>query len=454
MKHLLFPLLFVVATPMFLLGQSPIPKGPHGAATESFQQKVLGVLQRETEERPEGVDPEYWSFLISEDNRPTEDRVALGKKLYFDPRLSKDGTVSCATCHDTTRGFTDQRATSEGIGAQIGKRNSPTTMNVAFLHTMFWDGRSPSIEHQAMQPIINPIEMGMPDEELAIIAGIKDDPEYVELFEKAYGNPVNYKDIGRAIATFERTLLFLDSPVRQFLNGDQNAISENAKKGWILFNTKGRCVTCHAISPSNPIGSDNKFHNIGISAQLQNFEELSHQALAALETDSSDSALDELALSSDAGELGRFLVTKNKSDIGAFRTPSLSNVGITAPYMHDGSLLTLWDVVDHYNKGGVRNEYLDGGVEPLNLSEQEVAQLVEFLFALTDSRFADQNHREQVRQLHVAQKRDQRAHRDMVLAKRQKLQFEPQTRTGTLPSPQPLFENENHAMIDFVYPQK
>ncbi|MGL6194972.1 MAG: cytochrome-c peroxidase, partial [Thermoguttaceae bacterium] len=156
-------------------------------------------------------------------------------------------------------------------------------------------------------------------------------------------------------------------------------------------------------------------------------------------------------------ELGRFIVTRNKSDIGAFRTPSLTNVGITGPYMHDGSLETLWDVVDHYNKGGVKNEYLDGGIEPLNLSEEQVAQLVEFLFALTDVQFANDNTREFVRQTNLANKTG-RTHRDAAVTSRQIMQFEPKENAGikTLQSglPQPNFENEEHFEVEFVFPQK
>jgi len=197
----------------------------------------------------------------------------LGKKLYFDKSLSADGTLSCATCHDVTRGFTDQLAVSEGIKDQLGRRNAPTTLNVALLQTVFLDGRSPTLEHQAKLPIVNPIEMGMPDGQAAVDA-IKDDAEYQAAFEKTYGREVNYEDIGRAIAAFERTLVFVDSPFQRFLNGDEGAISSEAKKGWELYNEKGRCVTCHPLNPSNPLGTDNRFHNVGVSARHQDFEAL------------------------------------------------------------------------------------------------------------------------------------------------------------------------------------
>ena len=180
-----------------------IPKGDHGAATMEHQ---IGELDRllpaaDLRQAPAGFDPVVWEAFIPADNVLTLDRVKLGHKLYFDKRLSADGTVSCATCHDVTRGFTDQLATSEGIEDQKGRRNAPTTLNVALLQTVFLDGRSPTLEHQARLPIVNPIEMGMPDGAAAVNA-IADDAEYQAAFRKAYGRTVNYEDIGRAIAAF------------------------------------------------------------------------------------------------------------------------------------------------------------------------------------------------------------------------------------------------------------
>lgn len=400
-----------------------IPKAEHGAASMEYQEKQLTRLlpKVDVDKPPPGFDPVVWEAFIPDDNAMTAQRVALGRKLYFDKRLSADGTVACATCHDVTRGFTDQLATSEGIKDQFGRRNAPTTLNVTLLQTVFLDGRSPSLDHQAKQPIINPIEMGMPDGEAAVRA-IKDDSEYQAAFKKAYGRDVNYDDIGRAIAAFERTLVFIDSPFRRFLAGDDGAISDEARKGWVLFNEKARCVTCHPMSPSNPLGTDNRFHNIGVSARHQDFEALAKKALKALQEDPSERKLDALALGTDMSELGRFMVTKNRSDIGAFRTSLLLNIGITPPYMHDGSIETLWDVMDHYNKGGEANLYLDGGMEPLALTEEEIDQVVAFLFSLTDRRFAEENKQQFVRQ--KAQAGQKRPLRDNDMAFRLKLAFE------------------------------
>ena len=400
-----------------------IPKTEHGAAAMDFQDRQIDLLlpSVDASKPPPAFDAVVWEAFIPEDNAMTAERVALGRKLYFDKRLSADGTVSCATCHDVTRGFTDQLKASEGIEDQIGRRNAPTTLNVALLQTVFLDGRSPTLEHQAKLPIINPIEMGMEDGDAAVDA-IKDDAEYKAAFRKAYGRDVNYDDIGRAIAAFERTLVFVDSPFRRFLAGDDDAISNEAKEGWVLFNEEGRCMSCHPMSPSNPLGTDNRFHNVGVSARHQDFEGLAKEALKALQADASEQKLDELALSTDMSELGRFMVTKNRSDIGTFRTSILLNIGITPPYMHDGSIETLWDVMDHYNKGGEENLFLDGGMEPLALTEEEIDQLVAFLFTLTDVRFAEENERQMERQKALAAKK--RPLRDNEMAFRRKLAFE------------------------------
>jgi cytochrome c peroxidase len=410
-------------------GQSPqIPRGKHGDASGAYQMQTLEKLMPQVDlgKAPAGLDPVVWAAFIPDDNKLTAERIELGKKLYFDTRLSADSSVSCATCHDVTRGFTDQRPVSEGIKGQLGKRNAPTTLNVALLQTLFWDGRSPTLDHQARQPILNPVEMGMPDEATALKA-IRDIPEYQEAFKKAFGREMNYEDLGRAIGAFERTLVFMDSPFRKFLAGDASAISAQAQAGWELFNGKGRCMTCHPMNPSNPLGTDNRFHNVGVAARHQDFEGLAKRALKVLAEDASEQKLDELAVGTDMSELGRFMVTRNRADFGSFRTPLILNIGITGPYMHDGSLATLWDVIDHYNKGGEANPFLDGGIEPLALTEEEIDQLVAFMFTLTDVRLTDENQRQFAAQQAAAKK--QRPVRDTAMALRKTLPFE-QRATG------------------------
>ncbi len=399
--------------------------GPHGDLNMAAQKAIVERLlpERDVTQPPARIDPVIWDTLVvPADNQMTPERVRLGKKLYFDKRLSRDGTVACATCHDVNRGFTDRLKTSEGIGGVHGQRNSPTTMNAFLMETLFLDGRTPTLEEQAKLPIINPIEMGMPNEQAAIDA-IKDDTKYQKMFKAAYGSDPNYEDLVRAIAAFERTLVFLNAPFDRFLAGNQDAISDQAKRGWALFNGKARCNGCHELNPSNSLGIDNEFHNIGVAARKQNFEALADKALDMLQKAGGGAhAIDKLAINTKFTELGRFLVTADRADIGAFKTSQIRNIGLTAPYMHDGSMKTLWDVMDHYNRGGEPNPFLDGGIVPLGLSEKEIDAVVAFMFTLTDDRFAAQNQKIRKEQSRLAAKK--RPFRNTAIAQGKILPFE------------------------------
>jgi cytochrome c peroxidase len=395
----------------------------HGAMPMERQLAALDRLKLSAEATPPlHFDTGVWTLFVPRENPGSQAQVALGRKLYFDTRLSRDGTVACATCHDVSRGLTDRRPLSEGVGGKLGRRNAPTTMNAMFFTSQFLDGRSATLEEQARLPITNPVEMAMPSE-AAALAAIAGDPEYQRMFQQAYGRAPSFDDLVRAIASFERTLVFLDAPFDRFVRGDATAIDADARAGFALFHGKGRCASCHHMSTANPIGTNQRFHNIGVSARHQNFEALAKQALQTLaEKGSSAEVIDTLALQTDLSELGRFTVTRNRADIGAFKTSQLRNVGITAPYMHDGSLATLWDVMDHYNKGGEVNPFLDGAIEPLGLTEREIDQLVAFMFALTDDRFAADNRAERDRQRAAARAR--RPFRDDALANRRTFPFE------------------------------
>jgi len=361
---------------------------------------LTGYAADQASELPLGVSPELVRLVTPKDNPSTPEKIELGKQLFNDKRLSADDSTSCATCHDADKGFTDRLQTSKGIRNQIGKRNAPTVLNAMFLDSQFLDGRAKSLEDQAKMPPVNPIEMGMKDGK-EIAAKVSAIPEYKATFQKVFGRPVNYDDIGRAIAAFERTVVSSDAPIDRFVRGDASALSPAEQRGWSLFNGKGRCNSCHAFNPSYPFFTDNLFHNIGIAARRSNFDDLARRADKAVQK-GIPAEIDRMALNSEFSELGRFLVTKNRSDIGAFKTNSLREIVLTSPYMHDGSLATLWDVVDHYNKGGEPNAFLDGGITRLGLSEQEIDDLVAVLATFTSDKFADQGRRELEQQRRIA----------------------------------------------------
>ncbi len=358
---------------------------------------------------PLGISSQLYALTVAPGQEPTAQLAALGDKLFDDKRLSVDDTVACKTCHDPTKGFTDHRgnsATSAGVQDKHGQRNAPTILNAMFQASQFWDGRSPTLEEQAKLPILNPVEMGQktPEDVVAKVAKI---PEYSDAFKSLFGRDPTYDDIAAAIAAFERTKYSGNAPFDRFLAGNPQAISDQAQRGWALFQGKGRCSSCHAFNVVSPLFSDQKFHNIGIAAHVKNFSELARNALGILKSGDTKQ-IDELALQTSYSELGRFLVTKNPADIGAFKSETLRNIGVTAPYMHDGSLATLFDVLDHYNKGGVPNPFLDGGMQRLALSEAEIDDLVAFLFTLTDDRFAEFNQAEMARQTALKTNRPQR----------------------------------------------
>ncbi len=328
---------------------------------------------------PDGLPVDLWELLIPPDNPMSAAKVELGRRLYFDTRLSRDGSVSCATCHDPEKGFADGRVVAEGIGGRKGARNSPTVLNAVFNELQFWDGRASSLEAQAKGPLVNPLEMGFAnhDEVVAVVRGV---PAYERGFNEVFGGPPDIERIAAAIAAFERTVVSGNSPFDRFIAGDGEALSEPARRGWALFNGKARCNTCHAWNSSSPNFTDNKFHNIGVAAQARDFTAL---ARAAAAQGQDENALAELAHKPGAAELGRFLVTRQPKDLGAFKTSGLRDVALTAPYMHDGSQATLAAVIDFYDKGGEPNPYLDGGIVPLKLTHEEKAELQAFLESLT-----------------------------------------------------------------------
>ena len=333
-------------------------------------------------------------------NPQTPEKIALGQKLFFDARLSVDGTVACSTCHDPARAFTDGLPVSIGVQGRVGQRNSPTILNALYNKTQFWDGRAKTLEEQAGLPIINSVEMGQPDLAAAVasIAAIK---EYQQEFQAVFGRPPNETDLVRAIASYERTQVSFNSPFDHFLAGEQSAIGDDAKRGWELFNTRGRCNKCHALSEDKrdtTFFTDNDFHNIGIGIIRHNVVALAWQAEQLIKSGDTG-AIDRAAIQSDMSALGRFLITKKETDTASFKTPDLRNVLVTGPYFHDGSQETLWDVMDHYNKGdGLKDPYLDEDIQPLALSEGDIDDLVAFLASLTSADYKEQGAKELARQ--------------------------------------------------------
>jgi cytochrome c peroxidase len=283
------------------------------------------------------------------DNPLTEEKAALGRTLFFDANLSADRTVSCASCHVPERGFTDGRAVAVGIRGQRGRRNAPSLLNRAYGSSFFWDGRENSLEAQALKPIEDPLELGARVPE--IVARLQADAGYRARFEKAFPDGVTAANLGRAIASFERTLLSAESKIDRFRAGDVALLNDTERLGLWVFESKGRCWKCH----SGPNLSDEQFHNTGVSWQKQPLD------------------------------LGRYEVTKLDADRGKFKTPSIRVVGLTAPYMHDGSLATLEDVVEFYNRGGGPNPHLDAAMTPLQLTVEEKRGLVAFLKGLSPS---------------------------------------------------------------------
>src|SRR5262249_20237807 len=269
------------------------------------------------------------------DNPVTDTKAKLGDMIFDEKRVSSDNSIACNTCHSPRNGFTTHTAASRGVDDQLGKRNAPSILNTIFYKSMFWDGRAATLEEQATLPILNPIEMGQkePKDVVARLAAI---PEFVDAFKQVFGRPVNWEDMGKALAAFERTRLSTEAPFDRFLHGDEKALNASQRRGWALFTGKARCGSCHSYDPALPVFGDNRFHNAGVGSHRQDFSRAVKRAADSFAA-GDKSAIDKLALETDDSELGRFLVTKKSEDIGAFKTPFLRDVLLTGPYMHDGS---------------------------------------------------------------------------------------------------------------------
>jgi len=334
---------------------------------------------------------------IPADNPQTPEKIALGDKLFHEKRISADGKVSCATCHEESKGFTDHKRVSEGFNQLTGTRNAPTVINAAYMKTLFLDGREPDLEGQSTQPPVNPVEGGLPDHD-AELKIIRSDPDYVKAFKAVFGvdrRHITMTEVSRAIASFERTIIAGDSPFdRYYYGGEKDALDTAQIRGLKVFLEQGRCVSCHRIEQTQALFIDNRFHNIGVGFKKIRGRE-ADTAKAFLQSKHGGADVDHTVLTDEnMSEVGRFAVTENLSQVGAFKTSTLRNIELTQPYMHDGSLPTLEDVVDFYNNGGRLKDtdpvspFLSGGIRPLNLSDEQKQDLVAFLKALTSPSMA------------------------------------------------------------------
>jgi cytochrome c peroxidase len=316
---------------------------------------------------------------VPRDNPQTPEKVALGRTLFDDKRLSADGKVSCSTCHQPDRAFIDGRTVAQGVQQRAGTRNTPTLINSAYLTSLFWDGRRNSLEEQAADPLVNPVEHALRSHD-ELLATVRADAGYAAGFRAAFGvgsAAIGIEHVVKALAAFERTLVAGDSPLDRYRYGDDStALSAGQLRGLGLFAGRAHCASCHTLGKEHALLTDQEFHTIGIgqaSVQPRLAERTTRLArLSRAERDRSILSDPEVA------DLGRFAVTLKPGDIGGFRTPSLRNVALTAPYMHDGSVPTLAAAVERevYYRG------LEAG-RPLVLTPQEKADLVAFLAALT-----------------------------------------------------------------------
>lgn len=309
---------------------------------DSLEQRLINPIENAT-----------WLGTIEypDDNLPNKARFDLGKKLFYDSRLSMDGTISCASCHQPHLAFADNEPISPGVEGRLGFRNAPTLVNVAFQEDLFTDGGVPNLELQVLAPLEDHNEMGI--NILQAVEIIKNDPEYIDLCKKAYDRSPDPYSIVRGIAAFERQIISSQTDWEQEVYNGQSTMSETAQKGWKVFQMSG-CTSCH----NGPNLTDMKYHNIGLYSVYE--------------------------------DVGRYRITLDSSDIGRFKTPTLRNVMLTAPYMHNGSLSTIDDVLNHFQSGGVFHINKDSRIQPQNWTEDDKTYLKAFFHSLTDISFIEQ----------------------------------------------------------------
>jgi cytochrome c peroxidase len=341
---------FAAELPQFATPPHPQPLSPSREARRAeVSMQLLSLLANGETKLPELSPPlGLPSVPFPRDNLPTRERIDLGKRLFFDRSLSSDQSTSCATCHNPEHAFADNEVNSCGIDRKKGNRNTPSVINAAFQPYQFWDGRASSLEDQALLPLENPHEMG--SSVSSIVDKLNQLPPYRDAFHRAFGSPVTRQNLAQALASFERTVLAGDSAYDRYVAGNQTALSQKAVEGMKLFQGKAHCHLCH----QGYNFSDGLFHNLGVGWSESGF-----------------------------ADEGRSAVTGIVKDRGSFKTPTLRQVAQTAPYMHDGSMVSLEVVVDFYDRGGQSNPHLDPLIQPLRLTPQEKEALVEFMRSLS-----------------------------------------------------------------------
>lgn len=313
-----------------------------GGCGSGVQSPSLGPVSEFSPAVPLGLDA---VAPVPPDNLLTLAKVELGRRLFFDPLLSRDHTLSCASCHRPELAFADTLPLSPGVLERQTARNAPTLLNRAYGRSFFWDGRTASLEEAVLMPIDNPDELGLGTPEL--VARLRRHRGYRAFFRKAFGDaPVSGVLVGRALASYLRTLRSGDAPVDRYLAGDADALTETMCRGRALFLGKAGCADCH----SGPNFTDERFHNTGVSW--------------------------------GPGDPGRSAITGQEADRGRFKTPTLREIARTPPYMHDGSLSSLEEVIEFYDRGGGANPYLDSDIRPLRLTPAEKKELIAFLRSL------------------------------------------------------------------------
>jgi cytochrome c peroxidase len=395
----LFGYALLALVPVLLIGHalsSDVTQGPGdnrtGYEALDYKSRSISLLQRKGEAAdllavlkspPLGLPP----VPVPRDNPVTYEKVQLGRKLFFDRRLSLNQTMSCGMCHIPEQGFTNNElATAVGIEGRTVRRNAPTIYNVAYFSHIFHDGRETRLEYQIWQPILASNEMANPSIGY-VIEKIHRLPDYAGLFENAFdGRGPGIETIGMAIAAYERTLVSANSPFdRWYFGKDPTALGEAARRGFQLFRGKAGCGACHTIEKDYALFTDDAFHNTGLGWQASvggGTAEVQVQIAPGIKVPVPRSVVESVG-ERPPGDLGRYEVTQDPADRWRYKTPTLRNIALTSPYMHNGAFGTLKEVIEFYNRGGIPNPLIDPLIRPLGLTQNEMNHMAAFLESLT-----------------------------------------------------------------------